>query len=729
MAKKKTVTIPQTEDKSVFGSLITHWLGLSGILIALSLFLFSQDSAQIKITLFYIACIGASAFWLNGLIKEKRNIFNSFNFTLLFPFLLYFVYVAGSFFFHPYIPARLGSLVRFSCFSMLFLISAFNFNYEKADKFFTFLIAALWGVCSYGLLQIVDRFIFSGVDLLIWTDFFHDRIFSTISNPNFLADFCLFGFFIVLGRFLFKPSKSLGALLILISLNIAFTQSKGAWLALAASAASFTLLYLNFFSEKYKNHRLKYNLAVAAVLAAGILVAGIFTAKRMQSVNFRLSTWRSAVEMVEATPLTGMGKGSFTYIYPAYKRPEIFYMEGLHNVETQHAENYILEQSCELGLIGLGLYLMLVIWQILGFIKQIKLKSKLGAPDRETFILLSCFFASASIYLHNLVDVSIYFVSTSYFLAIFNGILFALNFGPLRQKSSGVPAPSKNIFFKLTYFILLSVIIALAYLFIRDFYEMTSPALEDKIRYFILYWIFFLPSIFYTAWLLLKEAFKSKLVLNVCLFTLAAVLMYIAYLPLRADFYMAAAAGMASRLSPGAPSYYHKALRFKPLVPSLWQFSGIAFQNRADLSKTNRPYEGDPAEGLYNDYDRALSAYKKSLSFIPNDTLIHYNLGSLYHDMAKQAFRKGDLKLSQEYYNLSETSLKKSLLLDPVHDNTYYHLANIALEHNDYRRAANWLNLYIQGPEEVVNPLYISKHRNNQKALTHLKNIKAIGGL
>ncbi len=729
MAKKKTVTILKTEESGVFYNLITHWLGLSGILIAVSLFLFAQDSAQIKITLFYMACIGAGIFWFNGLIKEKTNIFNKFNFTFLFPFLLYFAYVVLSFFFHPYVPARLGDLTRFCSFSILFLISAFTFNYERADKFFSFLIVAIWSVCLYGVLQIFDRFIFNGIDLLIWTDFFHDRIFSTISNPNFLADFCLFGFFIVLGRFLFKPSKALALLLNLLLLNIAFTQSKGAWLALAASGAVFALVYLNFFSAKYKNHRLKYNLCIAAVLVFGIVLAGVFSAKRMQSVNFRLSTWRSVVEMVESAPLTGMGKGSFKYIYPAYKRPEIFYMEGLHNAETQHAENYVLEQSSELGLLGLGLFLLLLVWQLLGFIKKIRLKSQAVSPDKETFILLSCFFASASIYLHNLVDVSIYFVSTTYFLAIFNGILFALNFGPLRQQSLGQAKPSKNILFKIAYFVLILIVAALLYFFIRDFYEMTSPALKDKIRYFFLYWLFFLPSLFYAAWLFLREAFRSKLFLNICLFALASVLMYVPFLSLRADFYTAAAVGMASRSSPAAPSYYYKALRFRPLSASLWQFSGIVFQNRGDLSKTNRPYEGDPAEGLYSDYDRALYAYQKSQSLIPNDTLIHYNIGSLYHAMALSASQKGDLKLAEEYYKLAETSLKKSLLLDPVNENTYYHLANIALEHKDMRRAANWLSLYIQGPEEIVNPLYISKHRNNQKALTHLKNIKQAGGL
>ena len=124
---------------------------------------------------------------------------------------------------------------------------------------------------------------------------------------------------------------SLAVFMALLVVNIIFTLSKGAWLALASGVFLFGAIYLNFFSEKYKSHRLKYNLLLSAVLLAAVLAVGIFTAKRMLSVNFRLSTWRSALEMTEENPVFGMGKGSFQFIYTAYKRPEIFYMEGIHN--------------------------------------------------------------------------------------------------------------------------------------------------------------------------------------------------------------------------------------------------------------------------------------------------------------------------------------------------------------------------------------------------------------
>lgn len=730
MAKKKPLLKAEAERESVCGDLITRWLGLAGVLLSSALFLFNQDSAQIKITVFYAAVSGAFALWLSDIFERRVKVFSARNWALLFPFALYFLYTVISFFVSPYVLARLGSLIRFLAYSALFVTVIFAFNNRRAAEFIKYLLAAAWVVSVYGAVQILDKYLLPGIDVFKWTDFFHERIFSTIANPNFLADFCLFSFFAALGSFLIKPSKSLAVLMILLVLNIAFTLSKGAWLALAAGLALFGFIYFNFFSAKYKYHRIKYNLLISAVLLCAFVAAGVFTAKRMQSVNFRLSTWRSAVEMVEAAPAFGTGKGSFRYIYTAYKRPEIFYMEGLHNGETQHAENYLLEQTCELGIVGLGLFLLLLIWQSLGFLSRLKKLCSSSQNRKDALLLLTCFTAPAVIYLHNIVDVSIYFVSTAYFLTVFNGILFVLNFGPLEtSKPQEIKASSRGKFFKFIYVLFAAFVLFIICVLAREFYEMSSPALKDKAWYFYFYWFFFLISAGYSALVFLRGAWLCRRTASFLIFALAAALIYLSFQPFRSDFYAAAGAGLAGRNNPAAPSYYYKALKLNPFSPSLYQFSGIVFQNRADLAKKNRPYEGDEPEGLFNDYDRALKAYKKSLALIPNDTMIHYNLGSLYHDMAKAAARRGNKKEAQEYYNLAEASLKKSLLLDPVYDNAYYQLANIALEHNDYRLAANWVNLYIQGPEEVSNPLYIAKHRNDPKAQNHLRGIRAAGGL
>ena len=774
MAKKHKNPQELSKQDGPFPALLTKWLGFYGIFIASSLFLFTHDSAQVKITLFFIAAAGAAALFVNTVICKKLKIFSRFNLALLFPFVLYFAYSVISFFFHPYITARLGALAVFAAGSVLFTTAAFCFNYKNTRKFFSYVIAAAWIVSVYGCVQIADIYLWHGADFLAWTDFFRERIFSTIANPNFLGDFCVFCFFITAGTFIENRSRKLLVLMLLLLVNIVFTLSKGAWLALGFGIFVFGVIYFNFFYEKYKNNRLKYNLLLGGILLCAILAAGIFSVKRAQSVSFRLFTWRSAFEMIEASPVTGMGIGSFIHIYPSYKRPEIFYMEGVHkeNTQTQHAENYFIEQACTLGIFGLALFLLTLLWQISGFIKKMKfLDGKEHQKDR--LLLLTAFCACAVIYAHNLVDVSIYFVSTGYFLALFNGILFALNFGPLQtEKSSSAqiaaaevnqsgaevkPAvaikakyqkergesslikqpqhrekqPSAVLKYLRIVFIILFIVFAGILLFYigRDFYEMSAPALKGKQHFFFIFWAGFITVVLYTLWTFIKEALQSRRLVTVFIFSAAFGVMYLSFQPFAAGFYEAAAVSLSIKGDKAAPYYYNLAIKHNPFAVGLYQSSGIAFQNRADMSKSNRPAEGDPAEGFFDDYDRALRRYRQSLSFTPNDVLIHYNLGALYHDMAKNALQKQDLQAADEYYKLAEENLKKSLLLDPVYDNAYYHLANIAIEHRDFRRAANWVQLYIQGPEEVTNPLYLSVHNKDEKALSALKNILAAGGL
>ena len=170
---------------------------------------------------------------------------------------------------------------------------------------------------------------------------------------------------------------------------------------------------------------------ILSIFSAGAIF--YLGSKRIESFSFRLSTWRATFDMVKASPLTGTGIGSFEIIYPAYKRPEIFYMEKTSNITTHHAENFYLEQLSCLGLLGFGLFLW-VLWYIS---KQVIFKIKEFSAEQKSkaFLLAGFALASVAIYIHNLVDLSIYFASTTFFLILFNGASFNLAFGPFEKKN------------------------------------------------------------------------------------------------------------------------------------------------------------------------------------------------------------------------------------------------------------------------------------------------------
>ena len=700
----QTRQIPVKQKKS---RLFTYWLSALCFFISLPLFLNCLDSAQIKITLYYMGAISALGLWISKLYSSKENIFTRQNLIKLLPFILYAGYVIISYFFHPYIIGRMESLFKFLGICIFFTIVAFEFDKEDINILFKSVIACAWVVGIYGLVQIVDLYIYKGVDLFYWTSAFGKRIFSTIANPNFLGDYLLFSLMVVLARFCYTHYKRYILLAAILLADIFFTESKGAWMGLGISLVIFAGIYLNFFKTKLSQHKKIINIsALIFFLACGVLVVH-FGAKRMQSVNFRLSTWRSTWDMVQASPLTGTGFGSFQVIYQAYKRPDIFYMENLHNAETQHAENFFLEQWAVLGILGLGLFLYLVFYQLKGAFKAFK---KFDGDKETACNLLAALMASSAIYLHNMVDVSIYFVSTMYFLALFNGVLFNLSYDGLEKKKPVNNEDKKFSAVTLFFCVLASLFVLLMALMTG--YEFIGIALSDNILLLILYWLFLLAAAFGVLWGFGYSIWKSKKIFVAILLCVTAFLMFKAFGTLLADHYLSMASAYGMRANPATAYIYNKSVKLNPFRTSVHQFEASFFVNRFDMRKKYLPQEGDTEP--MTDFERAEKYYKREISVSPNTALVWHNRGILYRKMAAYTMEK-DFMEGEKYYKQSEAFFKRSLHLDPVYDSTYLQLADIASVHGDFKTARIWLYLYEKGPEDIVNEEYLKQHKNNEK--------------
>ena len=702
----QTQQSPIKTEKSRF---LTYWLSALCFFISLPLFLNSLDSAQIKITLYYMGAIGALGLWISKLYFYKENIFIRQNLIKLLPFILYIGYVIISYFFHPYIMGRMESLFKFLGICIFFSIVAFEFDKEDINLLFKAIILCAWIVGIYGLIQVIDLYVYKGVDLLYWTDAFQKRIFSTIANPNFLGNYLLFSLMVVLARFCYTHYKRYILLAAILLTDIFFTESKGAWMGLGISLVIFAGVYLNFFKTRLSKHKKIINIsALIFFLAIGALVVH-FGAKRMQSVNFRLSTWRSTWDMVQASPLTGTGFGSFQVIYQAYKRPDIFYMENLHNAETQHAENFFLEQWAILGILGLGLFLYLVFYQVKGAFRAFKYFEYSG--DKETaYNLLAALMASSAIYLHNLVDVSIYFVSTMYFLALFNGVLFNLSYDGLEKKKKLDNISKKaNIF---TYIVCILASSFILFLVIFTGYQFIKIALTNNILLLGLYWLFSTIAVIGVIWSFLYLIWISKKIFLAILLSLTDFLMFKAFGTLLADHYLSMASAFAMHGNPITANIYSQAIRLNPFKTSINQFEASFFVNRFDMRKKYLHQEGDTEP--MTDFERAEKYYKKEISLSPNSALVWHNRGLLYRKMAIYTGQK-DFMEGEKYYKQAEAFFKRSLHLDPVYDSTYLQLADIAAVHRDFNTAKIWFTLYERGPKDIVNKEYLERHKNNEK--------------
>ena len=231
----------------------------------------------------------------------------------------------------------------------------------------------------------------------------------------------------------------LGFLQFLITLCIVVTESKGSWIGYTAGFVAFLMLVLYFFSQ-FQSERMRLIIRRAAIgtLIFSAISVGIYSHMRMQSIRFRVATWMSTWEMALMHPVWGNGIGSFRIIYPAVRRPQIFHIEGKHNTETDHAENEYWEVLQDEGLIGFGIFLwMIATFSALGLhalsrftegfsVRDPVTGKRKTTQDPRAFYMLGVLAAFWGMLMHNLMDVSLRFVSSGIFLWLLAGVIGAM---------------------------------------------------------------------------------------------------------------------------------------------------------------------------------------------------------------------------------------------------------------------------------------------------------------
>jgi tetratricopeptide (TPR) repeat protein len=208
------------------------------------------------------------------------------------------------------------------------------------------------------------------------------------------------------------------------------------------------LLYVAYF---VRGDRSKIRTMVIALLTAVVLIAGAGIAKslkdRSDSASFRVFTWLSTFEMIKTHPVLGTGIGSFYVTYPAFRRPQIFFIEGRHNTETDHSENEYLEVWFDEGTVGFGIFLALLgTFLVMGF-KNLQMFALLHrrkeGEDPRAYYQLAVLTAVIAQLVHNAVCVSLRFVSSGVMLWLFIGIIGSLAVNhPLPEKTE--PEEPKN---------------------------------------------------------------------------------------------------------------------------------------------------------------------------------------------------------------------------------------------------------------------------------------------
>ena len=721
----------QTNDCVNFSrKAIFWWLPLLYLLICDAFYLRTYDSAQVKITLVQTGGVCLFSLWLCRLLEEGFVAVTKDDLVILAPFLAYLAYGIFSFIHAPYHWSSTDFFLRRIFYMTVPLILIQEFNEKAVQRLIKILIIAAWISVGYGCLQWFDIHFFplgpgNGPDPFIWRGAFGLRVFSTYGNPNFLADYLVLMVPILVTQWMKTRQFRLVVLLLMDIFVLYGTQTKGAYIAFALSVCVFLGTYFYFF-DRERLIRFKYHLVgvMTTLVAAALIAVWIKLQASFTSVNFRLFTWEATWEMIMTQPVVGTGIGSFWVIYPAFRRPPIFHIEGKHNTETDHSEDEYLEVLMDEGILGMGIFLWLIFsscWMAYKALQQMTGSLKQGerAPPRA-YELLGVLVAFQGMLLHNFFDVSMRFVSSGVYLGLLSGMIVNLSRGMSlselhshREPVVGAPA-EPSLGETLSIFFLWPARLAawgatayMGWLMVTQFTELQGPLgrlnLGGEVLQWWIAWIAMLGCVGLLGFAFIRIGFLTR---NALVPIVIAITMMpwgpvnLAWGFFRADVYHNIAIFFSKQQQwEQALRHYIKVGELNPAFIMSFYFKGNVFNDRFSMDKIYNPNWGDKNNTPRDDFERALEAYDQVRDRAPNYVQMHHQVGALYMKYGEWLMNHGRPEEGQKAWDKALERFTMYYNIDPVFQPNFLRMGQIYMLRHQYDKAIENYREMIEAPK------------------------------
>jgi len=682
------------------------------LLTSIAFYLHTYDSAQVKITIVQMLGTVLMGVWYLKLVSEGEMSLKRYA-PVALPLLASLASGLLSFSHAPYRGPSLDECLRRVFYIHFALIAITEINtLQRLKRMVSYLLLATGISVVYGLIEIVDYRFFemgkfpTGVDPFIWRQAFGSRIFSTFGNPNFFGNFLVIVtpitlalllkrnrerplsvlvfalyamivsallwkiddvtalahleswkaviYFGLLGGFMLWSALQfsfLGILFFLITLCNVLTVSKGAWVGYSVGIIAFLMLVLFYFSQ-FQSEKVRRTLKTGALvtLFIGTLGVGIVSLQRVDSLRFRVCTWVSTWEMGYAQPLLGNGIGSFRVLYPAYRRPQIFHIEGKHNTETDHSEDEYWEVFQDEGLLGFGIFIWVIVtFSTMGvralrrfteglWTRDPSSGKRKFSDDPRAFYMLGMLAAFWGMLIHNAMDVSLRFVSSGIFLWLLTGLIGAMVVhDPMRDKDlpngqagprtgqvrseeeepSGLVSPLENALLILMRVVSAGLFLALTVFILQQFNDTQGPYPEsfgDALLWAIA-WISLAGTIAVCLWVLFKVGQSLKLWYGFLILwaTIYPIFTFWGYF--QADVHHNRGIFFSKQQKwDDALANYHEVVRLNPNYIMAFYFMGNVY--------TDRWKPGD--------LENAMREYENAWAIAPNYVQSHHQAGLVY---------------------------------------------------------------------------------------------------
>ncbi|MBI2787166.1 MAG: O-antigen ligase family protein [Elusimicrobia bacterium] len=730
---------------------ITAWLPLLYLLISSLFFLRTYDSAQVKISMMQMGGLGLLTMWLARLAVAGKHALNKEDLVCLSPFLAYLFWGVFSYLKAPYHMSSTDFFLRHMFYMIVALITIYEFDEAAIARLFKVLIWTAWIAIGYGTLQFVDTAAFppgvgKGIDPFVWRGAFSDRVFSTYGNPNFYGDFLVIMFPILVTQWFKTRRWSLILLIAMLLLNLVKTGTKGAWLGFAMVCFIFGVIALVFFPEQSRPYR-KRLLGLVGALVLGFVG---YTAKdlsgRVVSINFRLFTWEATWEMIRTNPWTGTGIGSFPPIYPAFRRPAIFHIEGKHNTETDHAENEYLEQFFDNGILGFGIFIWLVYSTlVVGFrsLGQLTTTAMLkdGRPPPRALDLIGVIVSFMGMLGHNCFDVSLRFVSSGVYLGLLSGLIVNVARGKalyeLHAREADAPAlpgEGASAWKTLSEMLIWPLRLAAAggvvyYAFFKGWSQLRQvpfggmfgefcmlqgplsrvPGGGELLQWWIA-WSVFAGCMLWLGWKMIRLCLLSEnpVVPLLVLAMLAPLYQFWGYFKADIHHNVAIYFSKERQWEPAVGNYLIVNKLNPDFVMSKY-FLGNVFNDRFNMTKAYLPNWGDTDNVPRDDYERAMYWYEEVRKLAPNYVQMHHQIGNLHLRRAEWATNNGRPEEAQKYLDMAMVRFKLYYQIDPVFAPNYYRMAQIHMIRKQFDLAVKAYQAYIDALRCSVDPSLLEK--------------------
>ena len=193
------------------------------------------------------------------------------------------------------------------------------------------------------------------------------RIPSFLENPNNLGAYSILIFFIVI--MIFITTKNLkykffyGISVILLLINIMFSQSRNALIALIVGVFIIAILY----DKRFLILSLIFPIIFFIIPAIRARVFQIFD---MSQNNSRFIIWEVSTSIIKDNPILGIGYENFSVQYPNYiaNNPNLVVYDGYLPL---HSHNIFFKIQAELGLIGTIIFIFFIVATIFTLFKLI----------------------------------------------------------------------------------------------------------------------------------------------------------------------------------------------------------------------------------------------------------------------------------------------------------------------------------------------------------------------